>query len=74
MLAEPIDNQKITQWCDEFIAKCNEQPEASVLSRFLTGMASPIHTTIKAKSLKGFAQLEHYPYKDVLEHVKQCYG
>ncbi|HIF9267893.1 TPA: RecQ family ATP-dependent DNA helicase [Photobacterium damselae] len=74
VLAEPIDNRKITQWCDEFIAKCNEQPEASVLSRFLTGMASPIHTTIKAKSLKGFAQLEHYPYKDVLEHVKQCYG
>jgi ATP-dependent DNA helicase RecQ len=43
---------------------------AESLTRFLCGVTEPLLTQLKAKSLSGFAALEHYPYAEVRQWVR----
>lgn len=41
-----------------------------VITRFLCGIYSPIFTSLKAKNMTGFGELEQYPFMEVLEWIK----
>ncbi|TNC83863.1 MAG: hypothetical protein CSH37_12780 [Thalassolituus sp.] len=45
----------------------NQIPEPETQTRFLSGMASPWLTKVKAKKLANYAALEQVPYADVLK-------
>ncbi|MGF1727575.1 RecQ family ATP-dependent DNA helicase [Photobacterium nomapromontoriensis] len=68
----PSDNM-IKAWCDPYIAACPSAPSWAGMTRFLCGMTSPLHTTIKARQLSGFGKLEQYPFKQTLQQVAQIY-
>ena len=59
-------------WCDPLIALCHSR-HPRILTRFLCGIATPITTRVKAKSLAGFGQLAMHPFADVLAAVSQIY-
>ena len=44
---------------------------ADSLTRFLCGVAAPLLTQLKARSLAGFAALENHPYAEVRQWVQQ---
>ena len=44
---------------------------AEALTRYLCGITVPVLTHLKARSLGGFAALEHYPYAEVRRWVQQ---
>ncbi|MBL0544017.1 RecQ family ATP-dependent DNA helicase [Aeromonas jandaei] len=62
----------IRAWCDPLIAKAGSQ-DARMLTRFLCGIATPLTSKIKARSLAGFGQLAQHPFADVLQAVEQAY-
>jgi ATP-dependent DNA helicase RecQ len=41
-----------------------------LLTRYLTGITAPWLTAVKARQLGGFAALEHYPYQQVRDWLK----
>ena len=59
-------------WCDPLIALCHSR-HPRILTRFLCGIATPMTTRLKAKSLAGFGQLAMHPFADVLAVVSQIY-
>jgi ATP-dependent DNA helicase RecQ len=59
-------------WCDPLIALCHTR-HPRILTRFLCGIATPLTTRVKAKSLAGFAQLAAHPFADVLAAVSRLY-
>ncbi|KFN18782.1 RecQ family ATP-dependent DNA helicase [Aeromonas bestiarum] len=59
-------------WCDPLIALCHTS-HPRILTRFLCGIATPLTTRVKAKSLAGFGQLAMHPFADVLAAVSQIY-
>ncbi|WP_227370659.1 ATP-dependent DNA helicase RecQ [Halomonas sp. M20] len=69
-----LEDKSFTVLCGEFIqrhqALCEGQPPGPErLTHFLCGLSMPIFTPMKARSLAGFAQLEAYPYSEVLRWV-----
>ncbi|HEY5580078.1 MAG TPA: ATP-dependent DNA helicase RecQ [Rhodoferax sp.] len=44
---------------------------ADSLTRFLCGVAAPLLTQLKARSMAGFAALENHPYAEVRQWVRQ---
>ncbi|KHT65630.1 ATP-dependent DNA helicase RecQ [Photobacterium gaetbulicola] len=71
-LADVSENM-LKAWCDPFIAACPTPPSAAAITRFLCGMTSPLHNTIKARQLSGFGKMEQYPYQQTLTQISQCY-
>uniref|UniRef100_UPI000D386DF9 RecQ family ATP-dependent DNA helicase n=1 Tax=Aeromonas sp. HMWF014 TaxID=2056850 RepID=UPI000D386DF9 len=59
-------------WCDPLIALCHTR-HPRILTRFLCGIATPLTTRVKAKSLAGFGQLAAHPFADVLAAVSRIY-
>ncbi|HEA3087775.1 TPA: RecQ family ATP-dependent DNA helicase [Aeromonas salmonicida] len=59
-------------WCDPLIALCHTH-HPRILTRFLCGIATPLTTQVKAKSLAGFGQLAAYPFAEVLAAVSRFY-
>lgn len=59
-------------WCDPLVALCHSQ-EPRILARFLCGIATPLTTRVKAKSLAGFGQLATHPFAEVLAVVSRLY-
>lgn len=59
-------------WCDPLIALCHSR-HPRILTRFLCGIATPLTTRVKAKSLAGFGQLAMHPFADVLAAVSRIY-
>ncbi|WP_409012136.1 ATP-dependent DNA helicase RecQ [Aeromonas salmonicida] len=59
-------------WCDPLIALCHTN-HPRILTRFLCGIATPLTTRVKAKSLAGFGQLAAHPFADVLAAVSRLY-
>ncbi len=45
-----------------------------LISRFLCGLTTPVFTKLKARSINGFANLEHYAFSDVKNWVEQHYN
>ncbi|RAJ05951.1 RecQ family ATP-dependent DNA helicase [Aeromonas salmonicida] len=59
-------------WCDPLIALCHTN-HPRILTRFLCGIATPLTTRVKAKSLAGFGQLAAHPFAEVLAAVSRLY-
>ena len=59
-------------WCDPLIALCHTS-HPRILTRFLCGIATPLTTRVKAKSLVGFGQLAAHPFAEVLAAVSRFY-
>jgi len=76
--AEPLPalaGQNFRALCGELLARPQTpgaRPiSAETLTRFLCGVSAPLLTQLKARSLPGFAALEHYPYAEVRHWVAQ---
>ncbi|MFD2190765.1 RecQ family ATP-dependent DNA helicase [Pistricoccus aurantiacus] len=70
----PLEDKNFTALSGEFIERHkalygDQPPGAERLTRFLCGLSMPIFIPLKARSLAGFAQLEAYPYAEVLGWV-----
>ncbi|APX93499.1 recombinase RecQ [Halomonas sp. 1513] len=68
----PLDARQVAALCQpvlDRIAATTEAPAPSVdlLTRFLTGLTTPLLTKLKARQLDGFAALEAWPYAEVRE-------
>ncbi|TDV64524.1 ATP-dependent DNA helicase RecQ [Pseudomonas sp. LP_7_YM] len=65
----PLDQQDFDGLCGDFFGKHLEgrghQPSVECLTRFLCGISVPLFTRLKARTIKGFAALENYPYAAV---------
>ncbi|USV59234.1 RecQ family ATP-dependent DNA helicase [Aeromonas encheleia] len=59
-------------WCDPLVALCQTR-NPRVLTRFLCGIATPLTTKAKAKSLAGFGRLTTHPFAEVLTAVSRLY-
>ena len=55
----------------EITGKLGEQASPVLLARFFCGLTTPIFTRLKVRNLKGFAQLEKYPFGDVKAWVAE---
>ncbi|HDX8381334.1 TPA: RecQ family ATP-dependent DNA helicase [Aeromonas salmonicida] len=68
-----LPNEKgLRAWCDPLIALCYAS-HPRILTRFLCGIATPLTTRVKAKSLVGFGQLAAHPFAEVLAAVSRFY-
>ncbi|WP_447835651.1 RecQ family ATP-dependent DNA helicase [Aeromonas salmonicida] len=70
-LTLPNEN-RLRAWCDPLIALCHTS-HPRILTRFLCGIATPLTTRVKAKSLAGFGQLAAHPFAEVLAAVSRFY-
>ncbi|MGN4980098.1 RecQ family ATP-dependent DNA helicase [Aeromonas dhakensis] len=66
------NEQGLKAWCDPLVALCHTR-HPRILTRFLCGIATPLTTRVKAKSLAGFGQLASHPFADVLAAVSRIY-
>ena len=57
----------LSEFNQAYQAMFNQLPEPETQTRFLSGMASPWLTKVKAKKLANYAALEQVPYADVLK-------
>ncbi|HDN9016264.1 TPA: RecQ family ATP-dependent DNA helicase [Aeromonas salmonicida] len=68
-----LPNEKgLRAWCDPLIALCHTS-HPRILTRFLCGIATPLTSRVKAKSLAGFGQLAAHPFAEVLAAVSRFY-
>ncbi|MFM1713214.1 RecQ family ATP-dependent DNA helicase [Aeromonas salmonicida] len=68
-----LPNEKgLRAWCDPLIALCHTS-HPRILTRFLCGIATPLTSRVKAKSLAGFGQLAAHPFAEVLAAVSRLY-
>ncbi|MFM4733018.1 RecQ family ATP-dependent DNA helicase [Aeromonas salmonicida] len=68
-----LPNEKgLRAWCDPLIALCHTR-HPRILTRFLCGIATPLTSRVKAKSLAGFGQLAAHPFAEVLAAVSRLY-
>ena len=65
MITEQQFAQLSTPICQHILDKTNEPASVITLSRFLSGLHTPLFTRIKARSVSGFARLENYPFAQV---------
>ena len=74
----PLAVQDFAALCDAVMARhqaTRGQPlSAESLTRFLCGVAAPLQTRLKARSLSGFAALQDYPYAEVRQWVQANVG
>lgn len=70
---EPVSDNLLKTWCDPFINACPTPPSAHAITRFLCGMAMPLHTQIKARQMSGFGKLEAHPFAKTLEQVRTLF-
>jgi ATP-dependent DNA helicase RecQ len=70
----PLASQNFAALCGELIdrhqGKLRSPASVETLTRFLCGISAPVLTKLKARSLSGFAALEHYPYAEVRQWVQ----
>ncbi|MGH8354561.1 MAG: RecQ family ATP-dependent DNA helicase [Pseudomonas sp.] len=71
----PLAEQNFQALCGDLIQRHHDlkgaPPSAECLTRFLCGIAVPLFTKLKARSIVGFAALEAYPYAEVRSWVEQ---
>ncbi|UTV30330.1 RecQ family ATP-dependent DNA helicase [Photobacterium atrarenae] len=72
--AQPeVSANMLQAWCDPFLTACQSPPSTAAVTRFLSGMSSPLNTQLKARQMGGFAKLEAYPFRQVRDHVARLY-
>jgi ATP-dependent DNA helicase RecQ len=65
----PLESIDINGLCSQLIYACPTPPSADLLTRFLCGISVPIFIKLKARKMRGFGQLAHYRYADILRAV-----
>jgi len=66
---QPLTQQTIQQLSQDFIQAHGKQPSATLITRFLCGISSPLFTKMKARKINNFAALQDYPYQMVLDLI-----
>ncbi|MCL1137339.1 RecQ family ATP-dependent DNA helicase [Shewanella pneumatophori] len=66
----PLTELDFTSTCGDAMTKLASKTTPILLSRFLCGLTTPIFTKLKMRQVRGFAQLENYRFKDVLNWVE----
>lgn len=74
-----LESERVGPLCAPLIARLDEAadappPSADLLTRFLTGLATPLLTRLKARQLDGYAALEAWPYAEVRDAVAAQLG
>ncbi|MCW1245540.1 RecQ family ATP-dependent DNA helicase [Pseudomonas sp. SAICEU22] len=63
-----VDKQ-FDELCSDFIHRHEQHtgdiPSAERLTRFLCGISVPLFTKLKARTIRGYAALEEYPYAEI---------
>lgn len=69
----PLAGQDLEGRCQAFIERYHEAkgraPSVDCLTRLLCGIATPVFTRLKARSLPAFGALEAYPYAEVRQQL-----
>lgn len=69
----PLAGQDLEGRCQAFIERYREAkgraPSVDCLTRLLCGIATPVFTRLKARSLPAFGALEAYPYAEVRQQL-----
>ncbi|MGC8098446.1 RecQ family ATP-dependent DNA helicase [Metapseudomonas otitidis] len=69
----PLAGQDLEGRCQAFIERYREAkdraPSIDCLTRLLCGIATPVFTRLKARSLPAFGALEAYPYAEVRQQL-----
>lgn len=68
-----VSANMLQTWCSPFFNACQTPPSTAAVTRFLSGMSSPLHTQVKARQMSGFAQLEAYPFRQIQAQVARLY-
>ncbi|TRX56554.1 ATP-dependent DNA helicase RecQ [Thalassomonas sp. M1454] len=71
---KPLTEFNFNEYAQEIISKLGQQTSATLVSRFLCGLTTPIFTKLRVRKLKGFAVFEHYRYGEVLNWVQTNLG
>ncbi|MEZ9246958.1 ATP-dependent DNA helicase RecQ [Vibrio lentus] len=69
--AEPIDEEIVIAWIQEFIANSQQLITDEAITRFLCGIATPLSTKLKASKMSGYGKLEQQPFSETLALVKR---
>jgi ATP-dependent DNA helicase RecQ len=65
---------EVSAWLTELQKKSSTPLSHNLQAKFLCGIATPVFTKLKARSLAGFARLESAPYAQVLALVESLNG
>jgi len=73
-----VDEQRMAGlsagFCRLVLEKTSKPASDILLARFLCGLHTPLFTRIKARSVGGFAALEHYPFATVKQWAQRYLG
>ncbi|NOH98002.1 RecQ family ATP-dependent DNA helicase [Vibrio sp. 99-70-13A1] len=70
-LVDPIDEEIAQQWISEFLANATQLITDEAIARFLSGIATPLSTKMKASKMMGYGKLEQYPFSKTLQLVQR---
>ncbi|SQD78362.1 RecQ family ATP-dependent DNA helicase [Moritella yayanosii] len=62
----PLSIEHVVELSQAFINACGKQPTPVLITRFLSGISTPLFMKMKAKKISNFAALQAYPYQQVL--------
>nr|WP_075518772.1 RecQ family ATP-dependent DNA helicase [Moritella viscosa]SHO00394.1 ATP-dependent DNA helicase RecQ [Moritella viscosa] len=62
----PLSIEQVIELSQAFINACDKQPTPVLITRFLSGISTPLFMKMKAKKISNFAALQAYPYQQVL--------
>ena len=68
---DPIDEEVAQQWISEFLANATQLITDEAIARFLSGIATPLSTKMKASKMMGYGKLEQYPFSKTLQVVQR---
>ena len=70
-IVDPIDEEMAQQWISEFLANATQLITDEAIARFLSGIATPLSTKMKASKMMGYGKLEQYPFSKTLQVVQR---
>lgn len=70
-IVDPIDEEVAQQWISEFLANATQLITDEAIARFLSGIATPLSTKMKASKMMGYGKLEQYPFSKTLQLVQR---
>ncbi|KAB0304385.1 RecQ family ATP-dependent DNA helicase [Vibrio fortis] len=68
---EAIDEGDFKAWVNEFISSSPQWVTDEAITRFLSGIATPLSTKLKASKMSGYGKLEQHPFRDTLALVQR---
>ncbi len=66
-----LENIDLDELTSDFISRAGSKSNIDNITNFLCGIAVPLFTKLKVRSLPAFASLEKYPYAEVKKILKE---